>query len=131
MAVATQKLRFDKTRRKSGKTTKTKRGKGPSGEETAPLDGAECLRQAVDRRLGWNSEMLADILEAKALNGDLATTKVMVVLAAGKKPEPVKKRNGLTLAEQLAREPQWEGPWLDEEETGAPAFERSAATTTL
>ena len=94
MAVARQKLRFDKTRRKSGKTTKTKRGKGPSGEETAPLDGAECLRQAVDRRLGWNSEMLADILEAKALNGDLATTKVMVVLAAGKKPEPVKKRNG-------------------------------------
>jgi hypothetical protein len=118
MAVARQKLRFDKTRRKSGKTTKTKRGKGPSGEETAPLDGAECLRQAVDRRLGWNSEMLADILEAKALNGDLATTKVMVVLADGKKPEPVMKRHGLSIIEQWAREPQWEGPPDGEEEEG-------------
>jgi hypothetical protein len=55
----------------------------------------------------------------------------MVVLADGKKPEPVMKRHGLSIIEQWAREPQWEGPWLDEEETGAPAFERSAATTTL
>jgi hypothetical protein len=109
MAVAKQVLRSDKTRRKSGKTTKTKRGERASGEETAPLDGAECLRQAVDRRLARNSEKLADLLEAMALEGDLATTKAMVVLADGKKPEPVKKRRGPSQAELLEMEPPWPG----------------------
>jgi len=125
MAVAKQVLRADKTRRKRGKTAAKKRGKRaekggkkPSGEETAPLDGAECLRQAVDRRLVRNSEKLADMLEAKALEGDLATTKAMVGLAEGKKPaeDPMKKRHNLLLAEQWAREPQWQGPPDGEEE---------------
>jgi hypothetical protein len=133
MAVAKQVLRSDKTRRKSGKTTKTKRGKraekggkGPSGEETAPLDGAEQLRQAVDRRLSRNSERLADLLEAKALDGDLATTKAMVVLADGKKPEPVKEPHRPILpwsAAELAAEPPWTGPPYGEEEAGCGGME--------
>src|ERR1039458_4153714 len=121
MAVAKQVLRSDKTRRKSSKTTKTKGGKRASGEQTAPLDGAECLRQAVDRRLARNSEKLADMLEAKALEGDLATTKAMVVLADGKKPEPdpKKKRRGLTAAELLMADIKQHGQWSGEQEEGS------------
>jgi hypothetical protein len=118
MAVAKQVLKISKARGKTVKTTKKKRGKraekrhkGPKEEETTPQDGAERLRQAVDRRLGRNSEKLADLMEAKALEGDLATTKAMVGFAEGKKPveKPEMKRVGLTHAEQWAREPQWQG----------------------
>jgi VIT1/CCC1 family predicted Fe2+/Mn2+ transporter len=77
--------------------------------KTACKDGAERLRQAADKRVGWNSEELADLLTAKALKGDLASTRVLVTLAASKKPLPerVKKRHGLSLAQRLAAEPQW------------------------
>ena len=74
------------------------------------------MRQAADRRVGEKSEELANLLTEKALTGDLACTKALVDLADGKKPEPVKKRRGLTVAERLAREPQWEGPSEGEEE---------------
>jgi len=126
MGAAKQELRTGRARGKTGKTTRKKRGKreekrdqGPSGEETAVLDGVEQLRQAVDRRLGKNSEKIADVLEAKALQGDLATTKAMVGIAEKKKPEPVKKRHEPILpwsAAELAREPQWEGKELGDEE---------------
>lgn len=74
-------------------------------------DGAERLRQAADKRVGRNSEELADLLTAKALKGDLASTRVLVALAANKKPLPerVKKRHGPSLAQRLAAEPQWKG----------------------
>lgn len=74
-------------------------------------DGAERLRLAADKRVGRNSEKLADLLTEKALAGDLASAKVLVGLAEGKKPQPEikKKRRGPSLAEQLAAEPQWRG----------------------
>ena len=95
--------------KKPRKTTKSKGRKRASREKTACKDGAERLRQAADKRVGRNSEKLADLLTEKALKGDLASTKTLVSLAAGKKPipEPVKKRRGPSLAERLAAEPEW------------------------
>ena len=118
MAVAKQVLRRGKARRKTNKTAAKKRGKVPNREETMPLDGAESLRQAVDRRLGRNSEKLADMLETKALDGDLATTKAMVGFAEGKKPaeKPVMKRMGPSRAERWEAEPRWQGKELGDED---------------
>lgn len=125
MGVGKQELRTGKARGTTGKTTRKKRGKrekkrdqGPSGEETAVLDGVEQLRQAVDRRLGRNSEELANLLEAKALQGDLATTKAMVGIAEKKKPaeKPVMKRVGPSLAERWEAEQRWVGKELGDEE---------------
>jgi hypothetical protein len=61
--------------------------------------------------VGRNSEKLADLLTEKALNGDLASAKVLFGLAERKKPiqEPVKKRRGPGLAERWAAEPEWRG----------------------
>jgi hypothetical protein len=75
----------------------------------AVKDGAEQLRRAVDRRVGRNSERLAEVLTNKALEGDLAFAKAVVALADAKKPDPVKKRRGPSWAERLTAEPQWEG----------------------
>jgi hypothetical protein len=76
-------------------------------------------------RVGWNSEKLADVLTSQALAGDLASAKVLVALAEGKKPgpEPVKKRCGPGLAERLAAEPQWREPPEKAEETGGGGVE--------
>jgi hypothetical protein len=51
------------------------------------------------------------------LNGDLASAKVLFGLAERKKPipEPVKKRHGLSPADRLAAQPQWQGKEEDEE----------------
>jgi hypothetical protein len=104
---------------------------GSSGALSAlpEVRGTEKLRQEADKRVGRNSKELADLLTKKALKGDLAYTKALVGFAEGKKPEPVKKRRGPSQAERLEREPQWKGPPEDDEETGAPAYERSAGTT--
>jgi hypothetical protein len=59
-----------------------------------PKGGKTLERLVVDRLWasvlveGRNSEKLADLLTEKALAGDLASTKVLVALAEGKKPSP-------------------------------------------
>ena len=121
MAVAEQALKTDNASGKTGSTTKKKkreravrtRGDG----RTARKDGVERLQEAADRRVGRNSEKLADLLEFKALEGNLASMKVLVMLAGRKKPrpEPVKKPRWPSLAMRLAAEPAWRE---EEEEEG-------------
>ena len=108
MAEIRRKLSRDKAK---GKTSGKNKGKRASREKTARMDGAERLRLAADRLVGLNSEKLAVVLTNKALGGDVATAKALVGLAEVKKPraEPVKKRRGPSLAEQLMAEPQWRG----------------------
>lgn len=74
-----------------------------------PQDGVEQLRKAADRKVGQNSEELADLLLDQALGGKLECAKVLVGLAEKKKrKEPEKKRDRRSLAELLASEPEWE-----------------------
>jgi hypothetical protein len=121
MAVLQKALKTDNTKAKTRRTTKSKGGKRARRENPSHKDGAERLRQAADKRVGRNSEKLADLLTEKALDGDLASAKTLFGLAAGKKPipEPVKKRRGLSYAERLAAEPEWKGE-VEDEGLGAP-----------
>ena len=111
MAVTQQETRADNASRRKGRTTKHKVVKRARRGSAARKDGAEQLRQAADRRVSRISEKLADLLEGKALEGDLASTKVLFGLAERKKPmqERVKKRRGPGLAARWAAEPEWKG----------------------
>ena len=99
--------------------------------EPKPGEGAEWLRCAIDKLVGQECGRIAKALVEKTIAGNMTGARLLVELSGAKNPlnRPVKKRRGPTLAQQLAAEPQWTGPWPGEEETGAPAFERSAATT--
>jgi hypothetical protein len=97
---------------------KSTTGEQKRGGSHAPVKGgAERLRRAVDRRVGKNSEKLADVLTNKALAGDLAFAKAVVALADAKKPDPVKKPIGPRFVELLAKEPRWEGEPKDIEDS--------------
>jgi len=117
MAVAEKKLKTGIASKTKGKTTKQKVVERKCRRGAARKDGAEQMRQAADRRVGRISEQLADLLEEKALKGDLASAKALFGLAERKKPipAPVKRRHGPTQAERWAAEPQWQGEPEDEE----------------
>ncbi len=120
MAEALKKLSTNNSGAKTSVTTESGEPKRARRESASRMDGVERLRQAANRRVERNFEKLADLLEKKALEGDLASAKTLVALAAGRKPvpDPVKKQRGLTYAQQLAREPQWEGKAEDEGKEG-------------
>lgn len=112
MAEEKQKPCTRKTKVKTGSTTKSRTRKPAIRKKEANQDGAEQLRQEADKQVGLNSEKLADLLAQKALEGDLASTKMLLGLAENKKPraKPGKKRRGPSLAEQLTAEPEWQEP---------------------
>jgi hypothetical protein len=72
MAVTEQALKTDNASRKTGNTTKNEKRERAvrtrDGGKTARKGGAERLQEAADRRVGRNSEKLADLLE-EALEG--------------------------------------------------------------
>jgi len=117
MAATKQTLRTENASKTTSRTTKDKVVQRARRRSKSRKDGAEQMRRAADRRVGRISEQLADLLEGKALKGDLASAKVLFGLAERKKPipEPVKKRRGLSPAERLAAQPQWQGKEEDEE----------------
>jgi hypothetical protein len=119
MAEGQQVSSTDKRKVKTGSATKS--GK----RERTSKDGAEQLKRAADKRVGRNSEKLADLLTEKALEGDLASARVLVGLAERKKPreKQVKKRRGPSLAERLVAEPEWKEPPEGEEVTGCVGVE--------
>jgi len=101
--------------RKSGTAKKIKRKARGGG--TARKSGAERLRRAADNEVGRKSDELAEALMNSALKGDVASTKVLVALADGMKPDTVKRR-GPSLAQQLGMEPEWDGKKEDGEDGG-------------
>jgi hypothetical protein len=126
MAKGQTKLRTVKAKVKTGGTTTNKPRKRASQENAASKDGAELLRQEADKQVGMNSEKLVKLLTTKALEGDLASTRVLVGLAERKKPQPqraAKKRSGPSSAELLEAEPEWREPSEEKEETGGEGVE--------
>jgi hypothetical protein len=105
-----QKSKTDNANSETGNTTNDSALKRAGRRRATRKDGVQMLRKAADQRVGEKSEELADVVTGKALKGDLASVKVLVELADGKKPvpEPVKRRRGLTQAERWAMEPQWQ-----------------------
>jgi hypothetical protein len=99
------------TGEKSRSTTKKELWKWPKKKRGASKSGVERLRRALDKRVGRNSEKLAELLTGKAMVGSLAEAKILVELAEGKKPvEKPKKKRGRSAALALAAEPQWVEP---------------------
>lgn len=111
MAQARKELSASNAETKTGGTTESEGPKRARRKYASRKDGAERLRQAADKRLNEISEQLADLLKRKALEGDLASAKTLIALAAAKKPipEPVKKQSEPSYADKLSKEPQWKG----------------------
>jgi len=110
MAEPKQAQREDEARGKASGTTTNRKREGARREKAARMDGVERLRMAADRALGRNVKKLSDRLAQRAVDGNLASLRVLVMLAEGKKPrpEPVKKPRGPSRAQRLASEPEWE-----------------------
>lgn len=99
-------------------------GREASGESEANEDGFESLRDAADRELGKNSNIIAAAFGQKAAKGDLNSAKFLVAVAVTDKKRPKrarKKRRGLSVADRLALEPQWEEPPETNSETDSQA----------
>jgi hypothetical protein len=104
--------------------------------EPEPGEGAERLRGAVDILVSRQCGRIAKALVDKTIAGNMTGARLVAELSGAKdlRNKPVKKRHEPILpwsAAELAAEPQWKGPPEDDEETGDPAFESSAATTSL
>lgn len=118
MAQALQELSSTNAEAKTGRTTEGEGPKRARRKYASRKDGAERLRQAADKRVNEISEQLADLLKRKALEGDLASAKTLIGLAAAKKPipEPVKKQSEPSYADKLSKEPKWVGRAEGEDE---------------
>lgn len=85
-------------------------------------NGAELMKKLADKLLVENCAELAGLVLKNAKEGRTASTKLLVSLSEGNVPNgiPVKKRRrrGLTPAERLTLEPEWEGPSDSEVDTG-------------
>lgn len=91
----------------SGKGAKTQ---GVGEETPADPKGLKTLSEEADKTLGEKGGTIANALGDKAEAGSIACAKLLVELAERKKR--VKRRVGAkkvaeSLAEQLAREPEW------------------------
>lgn len=114
---------------KSGKSRSAVKAKGEKGARMGAKaggkerprrpkkNGADSLKKAADRELVKITKKVVGQLREKALRGDLATVKTMVSYSEQVKLAEKPKGSERTLAfiEQLALEPQWEGPAEGEE----------------
>ena len=116
--------------RKSGVLNPPRRGSMSRRRKAKPKpgEGAERLCAAVDKLVSEECGRIARALVDKTISGNMAGARLVAELSGAKNPrnKPVKKWLGPSRADQWAAEPQWKGPSEDDEETGAPAFERSA-----
>jgi len=94
------------------RSTRKKKPHGAKSEASATRGtGGVRLKKAAAQQLRKNGEKLAKALMDKALGGSVASAKMVVELAEGKKTEekPKKKqRRGLSQAQRLAMEPSWD-----------------------
>src|SRR5580692_7573008 len=98
MMAVIEKLARHKAKRKTGTTTTTnkpaaKRKNAPAKKRESKaakqskgkrVDGLEMLRQAADRHLGRDAEALAGSMTARAHDGKLDNTRMLVSLAEKK-----------------------------------------------
>jgi hypothetical protein len=95
----------------AGKSTEKRRHRAKSELGATRVAVGARLKKAAARELRKNGEKLAKALMDKALEGNVASAKMVVELAEEKKDEetPKKRRpRGLTLAQRLALEPSWD-----------------------
>jgi hypothetical protein len=107
----TQKPRQSGTRKKS-KTPPTARGRKRSpanGHKTPAGRGAARLRDSINAMVSKQSDRIAQALIDKTVKGNMTGARILVELSGADKAPPVKKkRRGLSWAQRLANEPEWD-----------------------
>lgn len=98
-------------RAKPGSAPHGKQSGGVSNNQAAAEDGAELLIKAADQQVKENCGKLSKLLADKALEGNISSARLLIMLAERKKPreEPVKRARRPSLAMRWAAEPKWEG----------------------
>jgi len=100
-----------------------KRGRKPSAAsepETPAGQGGVLLRDAVNDAVGKASKRIAKALVDNTCDGNSGVAHIVVKLSGADKAPPVakksKKKTKTSLyIQRLANEPEWEGPWEDED----------------
>jgi hypothetical protein len=94
----------------AGRSTQKRRHRVKSEPGSTRVAGGARLKKAAAQQLRKNGVQLAKALMDKALEGSVASARMVVELAEVKEEEKPKKRRprGLTEAQRLAMEPQWE-----------------------
>jgi hypothetical protein len=123
MAETQQELKTDDAGSKTSSTTR-KRRRATAGARRVPKSGGERLRSAVDKLVGCQCGSIAKALVDKTIAGNMTGARLLIELSGAKNPaqQPPKKPHGLTQAQQLALEPQWQGSLEDDDATSDPAF---------
>jgi len=94
------------------KSRSTKARKTPAGQ------GATHLRDAVNEAVDKASGRIAKALVRETCDGNASVVGIVVKLAGEPKaPRQTKKKKTKTslYIQRLANEPEWEGPWADED----------------
>ena len=92
----------------AGKSTHTKRHRAKSEPGSTRVAGGARLKKAAAQQLRKNGVQLAKALMDKALEGNVASARMVVELAEVKEEEKPKRRpRGLTEAQRLAMQPEW------------------------
>jgi hypothetical protein len=97
-----------------------KRGRKPSAAsepETPAGQGGVLLRDAVNDAVGKASKRIAKALVDNTCDGNSGVAHIVVKLSGADKapPETKKKRGPQPWIQQLCSEPEWTGPWEDED----------------
>ena len=100
-----------KTGRKSSAT---------KGSKVRAGSGGVRLRRSVNKMVGEEADAIASILIKKTKAGNASLARLVVGMSGADKAPPVaKKRKKKTKTslyiQRLANEPEWEGPWEDED----------------
>jgi hypothetical protein len=114
---------------KPGEIVLISRSAGAKLGRSARGKGAVLLRRAADKQVLQHAVKLAELLSKEALEGKLASAKMLVGLAerVDVVPQTKPKRQGPTEAQILANDKPWEGSLDDEEDFDPPLPEPLAS----
>jgi hypothetical protein len=90
------------------------------GSKARAGSGGARLRSSINKKVGEESDAIAQALIDKTKAGNATVARIIVGISGADKAPPVaKKRKKKTKTslyiQRLANEPEWEGPWEDED----------------
>jgi hypothetical protein len=90
------------------------------GSKARAGSGGARLRSSINKKVREESDAIAQALIDKAVAGNMTSTRLVVGISGADKAPPVakksKKKTKTSLyIQRLANEPEWEGPWEDED----------------
>jgi hypothetical protein len=100
------------------------RGPKPSKTSAAPTPpghGAACLRDAINKKAGEQSNAIAQTLIDKAIAGNMTSTRLVFEATGAKNapPEPKMRRGPQPWVTRMCSEPELPGPWDEQRKRDA------------